>query len=357
LVDTANVTGLTVSIFNQDTLAYQKAFGYANYDKKDSLQKDQVFYGASLSKSVFGYIVANLVNEGTINLDRPLQTYLDTLIPDLYFDKKWKSYENLKDDKRYEQITGRMCLSHTTGFPNWRWLSRIGDFQRDGEIQIYSDPGSRYSYSGEGIRLLQVVIEKITGRDLEDLAREIVFDPLQMTMTSYVWQDRFKGYYVNGHAADQKTIPKDTEDEPGAAGSMETTPTDYSKFLEHILLLESQDSPIIELMFSPNIAITSKKQFGPQSLESTTENEDIGLNYGMAWGLLTKTPYGKAVFKEGHGEGFQHYSILFPEHDLGVLLMSNSDNAESIFKELLELTIGDVYTPWEWEIYIPFDQK
>ena len=355
LVDTAKVTGLTVSIFNQDTLAYQKAFGYANYDKKDSLEKDHVFYGASLSKSVFGYIVAHLVKDGTIDLDKPLQTYLDTLIPELHFEKKWKRYTNLKDDKRYEKITARMCLSHTTGFPNWRWISRIGEFQPEGEIQIFSDPGARYSYSGEGIRLLQVVIEKITGRNLENLARELVFDPLQMNMTSYVWQDRFKDKYCLGHTVEQKTIPKDTEDEPGAAGSMETTTVDYSKFLEHILTLESQDSPITEQMFSPNIEINSKMQFGPQSLETTNENETIGLNYGMGWGLLTKTPYGKAVFKEGHSEGFQHYSILFPEQQIGVLLISNSDNAESIFKELLQITIGDVYTPWKWENYIPYN--
>ncbi|GMN06129.1 hypothetical protein MTsPCn5_15180 [Croceitalea sp. MTPC5] len=357
LVDTANVTGITVSIFNQDTLAYQKAFGYANYGKKDSLSVDQLFYGASLSKSVFGYLVAHLVQDGTLDLDKPLQDYLDTPIPELYFEKEWRGFKNLKDDKRYEQITARMCLSHTTGFPNWRWMSRTGVFHPEGKIQIYFDPGTNYSYSGEGIRLLQVVVEKITGRGLEEMAREIIFDPLEMDMTSYVWQPRFEGNYCLGHTADQKTIPKDTEDEAGAAGSMETTPIDYSKFLEHILALESQDSPITQMLFSPNIEIRSKMQFGPESLETTMDNKKIGLNYGMAWGLMTKTPYGKAVFKEGHGEGFQHYSILFPEKNMGVLLLSNSDNAESIFKELLEITIGDTYTSWEWENYIPYNKK
>lgn len=357
LTKLARVTGLTISIFNQDTLAYQKAFGYSDYDQKDRLNIEEVFYGASLSKSVFGYLVAHLVKDGVIDLDKPLQGYLDTPIPELYFEKEWRSFKNLKNDKRYEQITARMCLSHTTGFPNWRWISRIGEFEPEGKIQIYDDPGTRYSYSGEGIRLLQIVIEEITGRDLEEMARAIIFDPLQMHMTSYVWQQRFENNYCLGHTVDQKTIEKDTEDEPGAAGSMETTAIDYSKFLEHMLSLTSQGSPITQLLFSPNIEIRSKKQFGPESLQTTSENEKIGLNYGLAWGLLTKTPYGKGVFKEGHGEGFQHYSILFPERGIGLLLMSNSDNAEGIFKELLELTIGDVYTPWEWEIYTPYNEK
>lgn len=56
------------------------------------------------------------------------------------------------------------------------------------------------------------------------------------------------------------------------------------------------------------------------------------------------------------GEGFQYHSFIFPEKDLGILLMSNSDNAESIFKEVLEIGIGDVFTPWYWEDYIPYNE-
>ncbi len=356
LVDTADVTGFTVTIFNNDTIAYQKAFGYSNYDKKDSLKINQVFYGASLSKAVFGYIVGQLVSEDFIDLDRPLQEYLDIPIPEMRFDKEWREFRNIADDNRYMEITARMCLSHTTGFPNWRWISRIGEFQEEGDIEFYFDPGTNYSYSGEGIRLLQIVVEKIMGKGLEQLARERVFDPLNMDMTSYVWQERFEKNYCYGHTTDQKVIEKDTEEDAGAAGSMETTPIDYSKFLSKIIELSSHNSEVTNLMFKPIILINSKKQFGPKSIEKTNENDNIGLSYGLGWGII-KSPYGQGFFKEGHGEGFQHYSILFPEKHIGILLMSNSDNAESIFKEVLELGIGDIYTPWYWEDYIPYNMK
>lgn len=357
LVDTANVTGFTVTIFNQDTVAYQKAFGYSNFAKKDSLRINQVFYGASLSKSVFGYIVAQLANEGLIDLDKPLQEYLDTPIPKMQFDRVWRGFQNLEHDNRYKDITARMCLSHTTGFPNWRWISRTGVFQPEvEEIEIYFDPGSEYSYSGEGIRLLQIVVEKILGIGLEQLAQERVFDPLGMDMTSYVWQQRFENNYCYGHTTEEKVIDKDTQDEAGAAGSMETTPMDYAKFLTRIIELSSHNSDVTNFMFAPNIRINSKKQFGPESLDTTNSNDSIGLSYGLGWGIL-ESPYGKGYFKEGHGEGFQHYSIIFPEKHIGILLMSNSDNAESIFKEVLELGIGDIYTPWYWENYIPFNMK
>jgi hypothetical protein len=71
---------------------------------------------------------------------------------------------------------------------------------------------------------------------------------------------------------------------------------------------------------------------------------------------LQRTPHGWGAFKEGHGDGFQHYSIVYPAKRLGVLLMSNSDNAESIFGHLLRLTIADTFTPLEWENYVPFDR-
>jgi CubicO group peptidase (beta-lactamase class C family) len=354
LTDSAGVTGMAISIFSKGQLTCQRAFGYSNFDAKDSLRTDMVFYSASLSKAVFGYLVAQLAEEGIIDLDTPLQKYLDTPIPELEFEKEWRGFKALAGDKRYEDITARMCLSHTTGFPNWRWISRTGAFQPEGKLYFYFDPGTQYSYSGEGMMLLQYTIEHITGKGLEQLARKRIFDPLHMDMTSYVWQERFENRYCHGHTADQKVIPKDKEDEAGAAGSMETTLEDYSRFVEHILKLASENSKITQLMFNPNIRIRTKAQFGPLSLEESDENDEIQLSYGLGWGLL-QSPFGLGAFKEGHGEGFQHYSIIFPEKGTGVIILSNSDNAESIFKYLLEITIADIYTPWKWENYIPYD--
>jgi CubicO group peptidase (beta-lactamase class C family) len=93
-------------------------------------------------------------------------------------------------------------------------------------------------------------------------------------------------------------------------------------------------------MFKPQIRLRSVQQFGPLSSVDSTTNESIQLSYGLGWFYyihLTET----GAFKEGHGDGFQHYSIIFPKQGTGIIIMSNSDNAESIFKELLEATIGE----------------
>jgi serine-type D-Ala-D-Ala carboxypeptidase/endopeptidase len=247
LTKRAKVSGMAITIFNDNKVVYQKAFGAKNVQLKDTLQVGTGFYAASLSKMVFAHLVMQLVEDSVINLDTPLQQYLKEPLPEIKFEKSWKGFNDLKDDTRYKLITARMCLSHTTGFPNWRWITDKG-IDENGKLFIKADPGNRYSYSGEGLQLLQFVIEQITGRGLEDLAQEKIFRPLAMNMTSYVWQTKFENNYCNGHTINQEVLPKDKEDEAGAAGSMETTPEDYSKFLtafmNHQLLKESSFTEI-----------------------------------------------------------------------------------------------------------------
>lgn len=356
LVEEGNVTGLAISILNDNRIIYKNAFGYANNDRKSFLDVNHSFYGASLSKAVFGYLLSVLANEGVIDLDKPLQEYLNFPLFELRSDDKWRGFQDLKNDHRYEEITARMCLSHTTGLQNWRWIPRPNDPENTKQLKIYFEPGTQYYYSGEGMMLLQYVVEHITGKALEDLASEMVFNPLQMKNTSYLWQERFEDKYCNGHTKEQRVIEKDKREEASAAGSMETNLIDYSIFLQHVMELHKKNSDITQRLFRPNFRIRTKAQFGPMSLQESNENDNIQLNYGLGWGLL-QTPVGFGAFKEGHGEGFQHYSIIFPDVGTGIAILSNSDNAESTFKELLEITIGDTYTPWKWENYIPYQLK
>ena len=350
LIKKANVTGLAVTIFNDNQVAYQKAFGYSNFETKDTLDINHIFYGASLSKSVFAYLVALLVGENKIDLDQPINSYFDVELPEIPIDKEFRRLHDLKDDERYKQITTRMCLSHTTGFSNWRWLN-----EPDEKLRIHFDPGTSHSYSGEGIMLAQWLVEHVTNEKLEDIAREKVFEPLGMNNTDYLWRDDFKKHFCYGHSEKQEKLPKHIETEDAAAaGSMQTTIIDYSLFLQNILKLCKENSEVSKKLFTPTIRIKSKAQFGPLAKEITNEYDDIELSYGLGWALL-KSPYGVGAGRGGHSEGFQHYSIIFPEKGIGVVLMSNSDNAESIFKELLEITIADTFTPWKWKGYIPYN--
>jgi serine-type D-Ala-D-Ala carboxypeptidase/endopeptidase len=79
------------------------------------------------------------------------------------------------------------------------------------------------------------------------------------------------------------------------------------------------------------------------------------LSYGLCWGVFF-TPYGRAYFKEGHDDGMQHYCVSFEGPRAAIVLMTNSDNGESIFKELLAELIGDRFSPTAWDSYIPYQE-
>lgn len=349
LMTAAHVTGLAITIYQNDTVAYMRGFGHAVDSTKRPLLPRTNLYAASLSKAVFGTLVMKLVHEGVIDLDKPLESYLPQPIHAYPETDKWhEDFRDLRTDSLYHRITARMCLSHTTGFPNWRW------YEPDEKLRCKFEPGTRYSYSGEGLTYLQVVLEKITGRNIEDLMQEKLFKPLGMARSSYLWQPALEDDYALGHDTAGTAYPKDKDNDARAASTMETTLEDMSRFCEALLQGKVLDAKSRDAMWSPQIRIRSIKQFGPLAWRDSTMNDDIELSYGLGWGLR-KSPLGRGAFKEGHGDGFQDYMVLFPEQHSGVLIMTNSDNGEGIFKELLELTIGDKTVPWYWEDYIPYN--
>jgi len=350
LMEEAQIEGLGIASFPDIESAYQKTFGYRHQEKKLSLRDSSNIYGASLSKAVFAVLVLQLVDEGLIDLDTPLQSYLPKPIYEYEPQTRWHdNYSDLRNDSLYHKITARHCLTHTTGFHNWRWI------EPDQKLRVHFEPGSRYFYSGGGFVYLQVVLEKMTGKPLEALAQEKIFRPLGMSRSSYEWQSEFEADYAFGHNPGGEAYKKDKDNEARGGSTLETTLEDYSTFLQAILQEELLSKQSYGEMFSTQIRIRTEHQFGLFERPDTNLYDPIRLGYGLGWGII-HTPHGIGAFKEGHGSGFQHYSILFPERGKGVLLMSNSDKGESIFKYLLELTLADSFTPWRWEGYIPYDQ-
>ena len=197
-------------------------------------------------------------------------------------------------------------------------------------LEIESNPGSNYSYSGEGIQLLQFVVEQITKKGLEELAQTYVFQPFDMSMTSFLWQERFEDNYAVGHRKKGDVLERRKRNQEYAAGSMDTTPEDYAKFIQAMLAKRGLNKTAYEEMFKHQIAIKSKQQFGRNRRKTTDENVDINLSYGLGWGIYD-TPFGKAVFKEGHIEGWEHYAIIYPAKNNGMVIMCNSSNGEGIF--------------------------
>jgi CubicO group peptidase (beta-lactamase class C family) len=343
LMHAAEVTGVSVAILNDGKVAYLKTYGVRDKEKNLPLTENSVMTGASFTKIAFSYMVMQLVQEKILDLDKPVYQYLPKPLPD------YPGYEELASDSRSKQLTARMLLSHTSGFANLRFL------EPDRKLRIHFQPGSRYAYSGEGLLLLQLVVEAITKQPLKALMQTRVFQPLGMTRTSMVWEDHFESDFANGYDEYGRLLGPQRRKDADAAGSMQTTPRDFAQFMVAMAQGKGLSKQTRDLMLRPQIQILSKRQFPTLATETTDENRSIRLSYGLGWGLYW-TPYGKGFFKEGHDEGWRNYAVCFEDQKSGIVIMTNSSNGEGIFKEMLETLLRNTFTPIEWEGYTPYSQ-
>jgi CubicO group peptidase (beta-lactamase class C family) len=338
----AGVTGLSCVIINDSQIVYRQAFGLKDKGADSPADEDTIFSAASFSKPLFGYLVMLLAEEGVVDLDTPLQRYLSKPLPE------YPAYADLEADDRYEQITARMALSHSIGFPNYRWLTE------EGRLSFLFEPGSSFSYSGEGIQLLQMVVEEITGRDLQELAQERIFEPLGMSKSSYVWQPEYEHNHALPH--DEFGRPKrlSRRTRADAAGSMVTTAGDYARFVAALLSATGDRKATVEEMLQPQIAITSGAMSTPGVMQASGGDRQVDLSWGLGWGRFD-SPHGRAFFHTGHGFGWQNYTVTYLDMGIGIVLLSNSDNYESVARDIVAKAIGDRYSPFDWLGYVAFD--
>jgi CubicO group peptidase (beta-lactamase class C family) len=342
LMQAAHITGAGIAILSHGEVAYLKAYGLRDTEKKFPLTPDSVMTAASLSKAAFATVVMHVVQTGILNLDKPIVEYLPKPLPE------YPRYADLAGDDRYKKLTLRVLLSHSSGFPNWR------AFEDDHKLKFHFDPGTRYAYSGEGIDLAQLVVETVTGESLTTLMQQQLFQPLHMDRTSMIWQPAFDSDYANGYDEYGRSLGPERRATPDAAGSMQTTLRDYSKLLSSVMHHLADKEKYTAEMLSPQIAINSAHEFPSLATDTTDANKKIALSYGIGWGLYT-SPHGKAFFKEGHDEGWRNLALCF-ENGSGVLILTNSSNGEGIFKPLIDALLGPTAFPFEWENYTPYDQ-
>lgn len=273
-----------------------------------------------MSKPVFAAIVLKLVEEGGLDLDRPLAQYF---VPSA-----------LRNQPGHERITARMVLSHTSGFPNWR---RGGD-EIDGPLPILFSPGTRFGYSGEGFAYLQQVVERITGEPLDSYARRVLFDPLGMFHTSFAWRKDLDTLIAAGHDQKGSFHEKTAYRHPNAAYTLYTTPHDYALFIESLtnrgrggfLTSASADS-----MFAHHVHVLIRE---PVERPGLARGKDV--YWGLGWGINT-TPSGDIVYHSGsNGSGFRCYTQFRHEKKTGLVIMTNGSQGNNLWERLIS-RIGD----------------
>ena len=341
--------GLALALIDAGQVRYVHAWGARN-SQGEPLQTDTVMYGASLTKTVLAYTTLQLVDQKRIALDTPLADDLDKPLPDYdpeaIYRGKYAPYQQLAADPRWRKITPRMCLTHSTGFFNF-WF-----FEPDQKLRLHFDPGSDFSYSGEGFILLQFAIEN--GRKSQGLGVDVgaltdaTFAKLGMTRSSLKWRPDFRRNLADGWNDKGEPQEHDERSKVRSAGSMDTTIADLALFTAALVRGEGLSKASFEELIKPSQKIVTAHQFpnfGPH-LPPEQQRPDLYAGLGV---VVFNGPQGRGFMKGGHDGQTANTMVCVVGSQRCALILSNDVRAEAGFAELVHFLLGDTGVPYDWE--------
>jgi len=336
LMAIGKIPGLAYAVIEHGKVVHVSAQGWRNIEKKLPLTPDTIMYGASITKAAFGQYVLMLVDDGKLDLDRPIKAYLPRPLPD------YDAYKDLAGDPRWETITPRMLMTHTAGFPNFRWLNP------DEKLDIKAEPGTRFIYSGEGVNLMQFVIEQGLGLKVGDEMNRRIFQPLGMTRSAMSWRSDFRPNLADGYHEDGKFEEHDERSSVKAAGSLDTTISDLSKLAAAMVSGRGLSAKAAAERTKPSFPIANAHQFPPSLTDDNPGNARIGLAAGIGV-VVFDGPQGHGFFKGGHNDITDNQLICVERGERCLVMLTNSGVGARIFPPLLKAALGDVGMPWTWE--------
>jgi len=341
--------GLAVALIDGGQVRFVQAWGQRDAEGHP-LQTDTVMYGASITKTVMAYTTLQLVDQHRIGLDTPLADALDKPLPeydpDAIYRGKYAPYQQLASDPRWKRITPRMCLTHATGFANF-WF-----FEPDQKLRLHFDPGTDFSYSGDGFILLQFVIEN--GRKSQGLGVDVgaltdaTFARLGMKRTALKWRADFRPNLADGWNDQGKVEEHDERSKVRAAGSMDTTIADLAQFAAALVRGDGLSPASFEELIKPSQKIVTAHQFpnfGPH-LPAEQQRPDLYAGLGV---VVFKGPQGRGFFKGGHDGQTANTLVCLVDAQRCALVMSNDVRAEKGYVELVRFLLGETGVPYDWE--------
>lgn len=342
LMQVAHARGMAVAVVDGGKVVHVAAYGERNA-AGEPLQTDTVMYAASLTKMAFGHLIAQLAQDKVIDLDASIASALDRPLPDYPAEpKKYADYTVLAGDERWRRLTPRLLLNHASGFANFAFL------EPDGKLKFHFDPGSRYGYSGEGLILLQFVLERGLGQDVGTLMQQRVFDRFGMPRTSMMWREDFATNLADGWTAEGTAEPHDERSRVRAAGSMDTTIADMGNFAAGYVSGQGLSASMRRELVRPQLPITTASQFPTLQPELPVAQRRRNLAAGL--GVVTSTgPQGAGFYKGGHDDAVGNTLVCVEQGQRCVVILGNDVRAEATFPALVRFVLGETGVPWEWE--------
>ncbi|MBV1883926.1 MAG: beta-lactamase family protein [Pseudomonadales bacterium] len=325
-----DLVGLSIAIVDDQELVWSSGFGFASVEDGIKATGDTLYRAGSLSKLLTATAIMRLHEEGRLDIDNSVQTYIPSL----------KLRSRFTDDNPF---TLRQVLSHHSGLPSeylkGMWSDNAIDF-RDlpaliGGEYLASPPDTILSYSNLGVSLLGITIENTSDSRYEDYIDEIIFDPLEME-SSYIGKSVVPSVLMSeGYRKGKRAAIVDLSLYP--AGGLVSSVNDLSQFLKMIFARGANDN---------------KRVLKANTIEEmiTRQNAHVKLDFdkkiGLGWFLgpkLKKQKFVNRIMHSGTTLLFNSKLTADPNNKVGVIVMSNSDRSiqsvEHIANKVLNKTI------------------
>lgn len=319
-----DVPGVAMGIFDGDDVEFS-GFGITNIETGLPVAPETLFQIGSISKIFTATLAMTLVDEGKLDLDTPIVTWVPELM--------------LTDAGARERITARHLLTHRAGFYGDRFDDQgNGDDALEravralGDLPQTTDVGELYTYCNAGIDLVGRAIENILCQTFESAMRERVFDPLGLERSTYFAREAIRHSVAVGHevggedgqtVADPWPIPRRSN----AAGGVTSNVPELIRFA---------------VMHLRNGALGDRRVISEKSaLEMRTPHAtaDYGNQRGLAWvirtmGDLTVVEHGGAT------NGFMARLILIPEKHYAIAVLTNGEFGSALHNAVTRKAIG-----------------
>jgi CubicO group peptidase (beta-lactamase class C family) len=329
------VPGAVVGIVENDTVVYLKGFGVREIGKPDKVDPDTRFQVASISKYFNAAGIGTLVEEGKLDWDTPVVTYLPGFA--------------LKDTYAGEHATLRDLLTHRTGLKPYDGglLGRVGYSNEEMlEKMRYLEPGASFreknQYSNAAFFIAGEVAAAADNRSWEDLTDARIIRPLGMTRsgahydTLYLDDNRYTGYRET--ASGIEMIPHEIDPFP-AAGQVVSTGRDMTQFMRMMLNHGSIDGK--QVLLPKTVDAINAASF----VTGQPDNPAIPFTLkANGFGCDSFTYLGERVVEKNGGlDGVRSLVVLVPDRNIGIVVIASkhmTEFPEAVQAEFLERYIG-----------------
>nr|NQU90520.1 beta-lactamase family protein [Bacteroidota bacterium] len=325
------VPGVGIAVLNNYQVEWIKAYGTMDANTGVPVTSSTIFEAASTSKFITAVMVLHFVEKGLIELDANVNDYLQS----------WQVTEN--EFTEDEKVTLRRLLTHQAGLPttNFSYDDNVGyptllDVL-NGEIPALNEPaipeyipGTQWQYSNVAYDVIQLLLEDITGKPFQQIAEEIIFEPIDMNNSSFV-------YPLDIEKQKREAMPHDAEGisqkpimhlSALAHGGLTTTPSDLAKFTSEIMLSYQGKSNKI-------LSQETVKQLFTREFDLDPNMFGLPLSEGLGVFLMGEGKDFLFMHPGSNLPGLNCWLIGWPLHGTALVIMTNGTMGEVLSMEII----------------------